>query len=47
MIYSELEDFNIYKTKRLRTKRPVAEKRYRCYKYELIQYLFKEWESKY
>ena len=36
MFYSESEDSKIYKAERLRTKRPVTEVRYRCYKYELI-----------
>ena len=47
MIYFKLEDFKLYKAKRLRTKRPVAEIRYKYYKYKLVQCLFKEWESRY
>ena len=47
LLHSESEDSKLYKVKRLRTKRPVAKVEYRSYKYELIQYLFKEWESKY
>ena len=47
VIYSESEDFKLYKVKRLETERPVTEVRYRYYKYELVQYLFKEWESRY
>ena len=47
MICFELEDSKSYKTEKLRTKRPVAEKRYRCYKNKLVQCLFKEWGSRY
>ena len=36
MIYSESEDAKLYKVKKLRTVRPVAKVRYRCYKYELV-----------
>ena len=42
MIHSESEDSKLYKVKRLRTERPVTEVRYRCYKYEVVQCLFKE-----
>ena len=46
MISSESECSKLYETKRLRTERPVAKVRYRCYEYESVQCLFKEWESR-
>ena len=47
MLCSESEDSKLYKVKKLRTKRPVAEVRYKYYEYKPVQYLFKEWESRY
>ena len=47
MLYSESEDFKLYKVRELRTERSVTKVRYRCYKYKSVQYLFKEWESRY
>ena len=47
MFHSELEDFRLYKAERLRTERSVTEVRYRYYKYESVQCLLKECESRY